>query len=67
VVRYDGRIERHHHLICLQCDAVVDIAAPELDALPLPDTSAFGFEVQQHRVQLRGLCRRCRTQEKEET
>lgn len=65
VVRYDGRVEQHHHLICMQCDAVVDIAAPELDALMLPDTSALGFEVQNYRVQLRGLCCRCR--ERKET
>jgi len=62
-VRYDGRVEQHHHLICLECDAVVDIAAPGLDALSLPDTSAFGFEVDNYRVQLRGLCRRCREKE----
>ena len=63
VVRYDGRVEQHHHLICLECDVVADIAAPELDALPLPDTSASGFEVDNYRVQLRGLCRRCREKE----
>jgi len=63
VVRYDGRVEQHHHLICLRCGAVVDVAAPELDALPLPDASALGFEVENYRVQLRGLCRRCREKE----
>jgi len=60
VIRYDGRIELHHHLVCLRCDTVMDIADAGLDALSLPDTSAFGFEVKDFRVQLRGLCRRCR-------
>jgi len=59
-VRYDGRTDRHHHLVCLRCDAVTDIDDARLDALPIPDTSAFGFEVSDLRVQLRGLCRRCR-------
>lgn len=63
VVRYDGRVEMHHHLICVRCDAVVDIADPGLDALPLPDISTFGFDLQDFRVQLRGLCRRCRQKE----
>jgi Fur family transcriptional regulator, peroxide stress response regulator len=63
VVRYDGRVEQHHHLVCLRCDAVVDVAAPELDALPLPDASVFGFKVKNYRVQLRGLCRRCQKKE----
>jgi len=63
VVRYDGRIAVHHHLVCLRCDAVFDIADVRLDALPIPDTSGFGFEVRDFRVQLRGLCRSCRRQE----
>lgn len=63
VVRYDSRIAVHHHLVCLRCDAVFDIADARLDALPVPDTSSFGFEVRDFRVQLRGLCRSCRRQE----
>jgi len=58
--RYDGRIDMHHHLVCLRCDAVIDIDDTRLDALPVPDTSRFGFEVSDFRVQLRGVCRRCR-------
>ena len=60
VFRYDSRIETHHHLICERCDAVIDISDARLDALPVPDTSALGFEVLGVRVQLRGICRRCR-------
>ncbi|HOX01287.1 MAG TPA: hypothetical protein P5555_09895 [Candidatus Paceibacterota bacterium] len=52
-------------MICLECDAVVDIAAPELEGLSLPDTSGLGFEVRGYGVELRGLCRRCR--ERKET
>jgi Fe2+ or Zn2+ uptake regulation protein len=63
VVRYDNRIEVHHHLVCQRCDDVVDISDNRLDALPVPDTSAFGFEVLDLSVQLRGVCRRCREQE----
>jgi Fur family peroxide stress response transcriptional regulator len=63
VVRYDGRTEMHHHLICLHCDAVVDIADSKLDRLPIPDTSVFGFEIRDFRVQLRGLCPRCQKME----
>lgn len=62
-VRYDRRTEQHHHLVCMRCDAVIDISDARLDALPVPDTSAFGFEVSDLRVQLRGTCRNCRDQE----
>jgi Fur family peroxide stress response transcriptional regulator len=64
-VRYDGRTERHHHLICLHCDRVTDICDTRLDGVPVPDTRRFGFVVSDLRVQLRGLCRECREQEDE--
>lgn len=64
--RYDPNISLHHHLICLCCDAVIDISDAALDALTIPDTSGFGFEVRDFRVQLRGICRRCRKERKEE-
>jgi len=64
-IRYDSRTETHHHLVCLHCDTVIDIEDERLDALPVPDTSRFGFEIRDFRVQLRGACRRCR--ELEET
>lgn len=66
VIRYDPRIEMHHHLVCLRCDAVIDVTDERLDELPIPDTSAVGFEVKDFRVQLRGLCRSCREQTKKE-
>ncbi|MFH1279195.1 MAG: transcriptional repressor [Candidatus Eisenbacteria bacterium] len=59
VVRYDPRVDLHHHLVCLRCDKVIDIFDGRLDALPSPDTSAHGFEVTDHRVQFRGLCGDC--------
>jgi Fe2+ or Zn2+ uptake regulation protein len=65
VVRYDARLESHHHLICRRCDAVIDISDARLDAVPAPDTSAFGFEVLDVRVQLLGICRSCRKRKEE--
>ena len=65
VARYDPRLETHHHLICQRCDAVIDITDERLDSLPVPDTSALGFEVLDVRVQLRGMCRRCRERKEE--
>ena len=64
--RYDRKTDIHHHLICLHCDTVVDISDARLDALPVPDTSDFDFEVRDFRVQLRGICRRCREKELKE-
>jgi Fur family peroxide stress response transcriptional regulator len=60
VARYDARVDIHHHLICLRCNSIVDIDDENLSSLTIPDTSAFGFEVSDFRVQLRGICRNCR-------
>jgi Fur family peroxide stress response transcriptional regulator len=60
VARYDARVDIHHHLICLRCNSVVDIDDENLSSLTIPDTSAFGFEVSDFQVQLRGICRECR-------
>jgi Fur family peroxide stress response transcriptional regulator len=62
-IRYDRRPELHHHLICLYCDEVADISDERFDALPIPDTSGNGFRVCDHRVQLRGVCKKCQAKE----
>ena len=59
-VRFDPRTERHHHLVCVGCDRVIDLHAPELDALPLPDTRRLGFEADDYSLHIRGLCAACR-------
>ena len=64
-LRYDRRTDVHHHLVCLRCDDVLDLDDERLNALPLPDTSALGFEIRTFGVELRGVCRRCREKEDE--
>ncbi len=59
VARYDATTENHHHLVCLHCDRMIDFHDEQLAELKIPDTSAAGFEVQDYRVQLRGICREC--------
>jgi Fur family peroxide stress response transcriptional regulator len=59
-VRFDARTERHHHLVCLACDRIVDLHAPALDALRLAAARRAGFEVRDYSVHFRGLCADCR-------
>lgn len=59
-VRFDPRTERHHHLVCLSCDAVLDLHDPALDRLRLASARRAGFEVTDYSVHFRGLCARCR-------
>ena len=56
--RYETRTHRHHHLVCLQCNSIVDLESPVLDKLPLPKVSS-GFRIEDYSIQFRGLCRDC--------
>jgi len=59
-VRFDPRTERHHHLVCAQCDRVIDVLEPTLDRLVLPRARRAGFEIRDYSVHFRGLCGTCR-------
>jgi Fur family peroxide stress response transcriptional regulator len=61
--RFDGRTDRHHHLVCTRCDRVIDFSDTRLDALPVPDTRRLGFLVSDYQVHVRGTCQQCREQE----
>jgi Fur family transcriptional regulator, peroxide stress response regulator len=60
MARFDGNTDRHHHLVCLRCERVIDLEDERLDALPLPDTGHLGFEITDFHVQLHGICKACR-------
>ena len=66
VARFDPRLDLHHHLVCLYCNDFIDFENDTLNELTIPDTSAFGFEVSDYCVQLRGICKTCREREKKE-
>lgn len=59
-VRFDPRTERHHHAVCAVCDRVMDVTSTRLDALPLPDPEAIGFDIDDFSVHMRGVCAACR-------
>jgi len=62
--RYDAKVQRHHHLVCLRCHAIVDWESAELDGLTLPKGKPLGFDVCDFSVQLMGLCPQCRKEKK---
>ncbi len=59
VARFDSRTELHHHLVCLHCNGFVDFDYDAFNDLEIPDTTAFGFQAADYRVQIRGICRTC--------
>ena len=62
-VRFDARTERHHHLVCLACEKVIDLYEPALDALDLSRAKRTGFEIRDYSVHFRGTCPDCRARQ----
>ncbi len=58
--RFDGKIRRHHHLVCRQCNKIIDIEDECLDQVPVPKQKLKGFEVDDFSVQFSGTCAACR-------
>jgi len=58
-VRFDGRVDRHHHLVCRLCDQVVDVTGRDLDRLK-PPRQRGGFLVEDYTIQFVGVCAACR-------
>lgn len=57
--RYDAGTHRHHHLVCMRCDRVMDFDAPSLDLPALPNVRRLGFQISDYSIHFKGLCVRC--------
>ena len=58
VKRYDGNMERHHHLVCTGCGAIRDFEDDALDRVA-PPRRLGGFVAHTVSVQIAGLCASC--------
>ncbi|WP_433758260.1 Fur family transcriptional regulator [Nocardia sp. CA-135398] len=60
---YETRVaDNHHHLVCRNCDTVVDIDCVVGAAPCLEPEDAHGFVIDEAEVVFWGLCPTCRTQ-----
>lgn len=64
VMRFDSNLEPHQHIVCSQCDAVMDIMVDK-DALstimsPYNGNRIAEWQVDRANVELHGLCPACR-------
>jgi Fur family peroxide stress response transcriptional regulator len=58
--RFDGKVHRHHHLVCQKCNKVIDLESAAIDKLPLPDVRAEDFQIDDFSVHFAGVCGECR-------
>lgn len=50
---------RHHHLICMNCGAVIGVEEDLLDPVEKQIQNKYGFSVTDHRVKFYGYCKDC--------
>jgi Fur family ferric uptake transcriptional regulator len=60
--RFDGNIQRHDHVRCVQCGRVDDIHGPPLDLLGGGTDDSGGYQIFDYRLQYLGICPQCRAE-----
>lgn len=61
-VRYEHKYghEHHDHLICTKCGRFIEAVDPEIEKLQDELCKRFGFKAQRHKMDIFGVCKRCR-------
>lgn len=61
VTRVDPRTARHHHLVCLRCDRLIDVEDAAVDhRIRPPDLRQQAFVIKDYSIYFTGLCAACR-------
>ena len=60
-----GPLSHHHHLVCIVCGQVEDFARCAVDDIVLRLSEATGHEIVGHRIEVYGVCPRCRDSQTE--
>ena len=55
----DSAGEHHDHIICTQCKKIVEFFNEELETLQVEIAQDLNFTLQNHRMELFGVCQRC--------
>jgi Fur family ferric uptake transcriptional regulator len=56
----DDEHAHHDHLICLECERIIEFEEPRIEALQDDVAKRHGFEVRSHKHELYGVCAECR-------
>jgi len=60
-LRFDGNLGPHHHVRCVGCGRVNDLAVPLDTRREQAAARAMDFQVLGHHVEVQGLCPACRS------
>ena len=60
--RYEHRLSAqpvHEHLVCLECDKVLEFRSTEVQEIERRVSAEFGFKPARHRLEIYGICKEC--------
>ena len=49
----------HDHMICIECGTILEFLNAEIERLQEEIADAYGFQIESHRHQIFGLCKKC--------
>lgn len=58
--RFDANLSPHHHVICQECQTILDVMDPRLNRLTSPSGIPKDFQITSYQVAFRGYCGTCR-------
>lgn len=62
--RFDGIVENHYHVRCLECGRVDDVSSPPVSGLNDALGGITGYEILWHRLEFVGICPSCKRKKK---
>lgn len=61
--RFDFGSQHHYHAICNKCGKIVDFFYPGLEDVEMAAGKLTGFEIEEHRLEVYGICPECQALE----
>lgn len=62
--RFDGRIENHYHIRCIQCHRVEDVPIDPISDIDQALKGVSDYDVLWHKLEFVGLCPNCKSKRK---
>ncbi|WP_295056263.1 Fur family transcriptional regulator [Sulfuricurvum sp.] len=59
-----GAKDHHDHIICTSCGTITEFVDEEIEHRQKEITEALGFVMQEHSMQIYGICKNCQTTKK---
>jgi Fur family ferric uptake transcriptional regulator len=55
--------EHHDHMICVECEKIVEFEDPDIEELQHDVAARLGFTLVRHKLELYGMCTDCRSKQ----